>query len=128
MARGKRYSKEEDAIIRKHVGTITAESIGALIGRPTKSIQYRISKLGLDGRVRGVGHPQSKLDTLRAAMVITLNDAGFTPMEIHTVMSRPCPVNVGAIQAVCNGESWGHALEDYSHAKDKLARSEHAAD
>lgn len=111
MPRGKLYTKQEDDVIRQHVGKISAEKIGELIGRPTFSVQYRISKLELDGQLRGEHHPMRKINSLRAAMVITLHDAGFTPTEIYKVMKEPCPVGLNVIMEIANGFSWQHALE-----------------
>jgi hypothetical protein len=60
-----------------------------------------------------------KINSLRAAMVLTLHDAGFTPTEIYQVMKEPCPVGFNVILEIANGFSWQHALERVQEQRDQ---------
>lgn len=121
MPNGKLYTKQEDDLIREHVGKLSAEKIGELLGRTRLSVQHRIQMLRLDGRLRGEHHPMRKINSLRAAMVITLTDAGFTPTEIYQVMKESCPVGFNVILEIANGFSWQHALEKVQAEREQAA-------
>lgn len=76
------WTKEEDARLAELAGTIPAETIGKILGRPKGGVHHRISKLGLPGRLHGEHHWAAKVDRLQVAMIGTLRDAGFTALEI----------------------------------------------
>lgn len=111
MPNGKLYTNEEDDIIRQHIGKKSSAEIAEILGRSKLSVQYRVSKLDLLGKLYGDHHPGRKIDSLRAAMVITLGDAGFRPVEILRVMKQPCPVGYTTIYEICQGFSWALAVE-----------------
>lgn len=81
------WTDAEDKQLRELAGTIPAESIAKLLGRPKGGVHHRIKKLGLKGHLHGEHHWNAKVDRLQAAMLWTLRDAGFTALEIKKTFS-----------------------------------------
>jgi len=92
---GKRWTREEDAVLHQLAGVKTSEEIGLILGRTRDGVRHRINKLGLVGYLCGEHHWASKLDNTRAAMVHALFDAGFTTMEVHRMFNEPLGVTYG---------------------------------
>lgn len=102
---GKPWSKEDDAMLRELVGTMTAESIGKILGRTQRAVWKRVEKLELNGRLHGERHWNAKLSNLQAAMIGALHDAGFTTNEIHGALSRPLEVSLQTTYEICSGRT-----------------------
>jgi len=98
----RKYSKDEDAVIKEYAGIMTAEELGLVLGRPKNGIHHRIKKLGLSGLRKGEHHWNAKVDNLKVSMIHTLVDGGFTPSEIHRMFSEPLNLSHGYIgQIAC---------------------------
>lgn len=95
------WSREEDMLLRKLAGTMPAEQIGMILGRPKNGVHHRIKHLGLDGRLHGEAHWNAKMDNLTAGMVGALNDAGYTPSEIHRFLTTSIDITRPYVEAVC---------------------------
>lgn len=94
-----RWSDAEIHTLRRWAGIKTASDIGAILGRSHRSVRHKIRELGLSGRMYGEQHWSAKYPDLLVAMVLTLYDAGFTPLEITTVLTRG-DVNYKAIEYI----------------------------
>lgn len=98
---GKRkYTRQEDDLIRQYAGVKTAEEIGAMIDRPKNGVHHRISRLGLKGHLHGDAHWNAKADNLKMAMIHTLMDGGFTSQEIQRMFSEPLNLSYSYLSQV----------------------------
>lgn len=82
-----RWSEAEIHTLRQWVGVKSAIDIGAMLGRSPRSVRHKVRELGLNGRLYGEHHWSAKYPDLMVAMVLTLHDSGFTPIEITTVLN-----------------------------------------
>lgn len=80
------WTPSEDAQLHELAGTVSADRIAAILGRPKGGVHHRIKKLGLSGTLSGEHHWNAKSDKLQAAMLWTLRDAGFTALEIKRAL------------------------------------------
>lgn len=88
MAKGKKYTKDEDDFIREWAGKRTAAQIGAHIGRTSIAIVNRFRILKISGKMVGEDHYNSKLSNLQVEMLHALVECGFTGSEIHKAVFK----------------------------------------
>lgn len=100
MAR--RWTPEEDAVVKELAGKLPAEQIAAVVDRTTWAVRDRIQKLGLDGRLSGEAHWRSKIPNLVAGMIGVLHEAGYTPKEIQVVLKQQHDVTSQYVESICN--------------------------
>jgi len=101
MVNGRRWSREEDTMLRELAGKVPAKAIGDLLCRPVNGVHHRIHKLGLTGYITGENHWASKIDNLTAGMIGALYDAGYAPVEIQRVLSHPITLNRNYVGEIC---------------------------
>lgn len=98
----KRWTREEDACLRKLAGIHTAEEIGLILKRPKNGVHHRISKLGLYGHIHGEAHWKAKLSNLKAGMVGCLHDGGYTVTEIYRFLTEEVVISKQTVESICN--------------------------
>lgn len=96
------WTPEEELVLKDLAGKVPAEQIGLVLGRTTYAVRARIARMGLNGRLSGEYHWQSKLPNLVAGMVGVLGEAGYTPKEIEVVMSTPYDITRQVVEAICS--------------------------
>jgi hypothetical protein len=99
------WTRDEDDALRSLVGTCSYARIGDAIGRSASSVHGRARILGLHNNWRrGDNHPSAKLTSLKAAMIGTLLDAGFTAHEVRDAMGLD--VSLQTIGDIGRGTTW----------------------
>lgn len=83
----KLWSAAEDATLRELAGVMPANQIAEMLGRPKGGVHHRIKALGLKGHLHGENHWCAKIDRLKASMIGTLRDHGFTAREIKAAFN-----------------------------------------
>ena len=106
MAARKAWSQTEDEYLRLYVGLKSFADIGAALGRSADSAHGRSRKLGLKGIRRGEQHWNAKVDSLKVAMIGSLADAGFRPIEIHALLTNRVEISKKSIEDICSGRTW----------------------
>ena len=86
---GRKFTPEEDRIVRKYAGKKSAEEIGTILGRPKGGVRSSLKRQGLKNTLHGDAHWAVKVDALRVSMLYTLMDAGFPPSEVHRMFTTP---------------------------------------
>jgi hypothetical protein len=86
---GRKFTPEEDRIVRKFAGKKSAEEIGLILGRPAGGVRSSLRRQGLKNHLYGDAHWATKVDSLRMSMIHTLLDAGFAPSEVHRMFKEP---------------------------------------
>lgn len=99
------WTEQEDDALREWAGTMSAEQIGAILGRPKNGVHSRVEKLGLDGRLWGENHWRAKLPNLQAAAVGILYDGGLTTNEIHRLLTEPVEISRAQVMAIARGDN-----------------------
>lgn len=105
MSGGRLWTKSEVRFLRRNAGRLTAEAIGAQLGRPKHGVHSKMRALGLDGRLRSVHHSRAKTSKLQVAVIKTLGDAGFSAKEVHTLLRSPIAVTEGTVADIIAGRS-----------------------
>lgn len=96
----RKYTLQEDAVIRKYAGIKSAEEIGMMIGRPKNGVHHRIKRLGLTGHLHGDHHWNAKVDSLKISMIHTLLDSGFKTSEIYRMFNEPLNLSKNYISQI----------------------------
>lgn len=91
------YTAAEDRMIKQMAGRIPADRIARILSRPKEGIHHRIKKLGLDGKLTGEHHWNTKVSNLVAGMIGALYDAGYTVNEIHKVLTEPTNTSLSTV-------------------------------
>lgn len=105
MAAVKKYTKEEDDIIRKYCQVKTAEEIGMMLGRPKNGIHHRINRLGLSGRLYGEHHWNARHSDLVRLAIGIMSDGGMTSGEIHRVLTTPEDIKLSRVVDIAGGRA-----------------------
>ena len=98
------WTPAEDRELARLAGTIPAEDIGRILGRPKGGVHHRIKRLGLKGHLHGEPHWCAKISNLQAAMIGALCDAGFTPLEIKKAFALD--IAKSTIDDIGAGRTW----------------------
>jgi len=101
MGRGKAWTAVEDALLRDLVGKVAADQMALVLGHPIGGVRYRMKKLGLKGYLTGEYHWSSKMSNLLAGSVGVLYDAGYTPAQIHRVLTEQPSITREHIGDIC---------------------------
>lgn len=78
-----KWTPKEDRLLKRYIGTKTAEELSVIIGRPRNGIYHRTKALGLNGQMIGENHWNAKLSNTQCQMAIILHDAGFSVNQIN---------------------------------------------
>jgi len=103
MTAPKRYTREEDNVIRNYCQTKTAEEIGMMLGRPKNGVHHRIKKLGLSGRIQGEHHWKCKHSDLVKLAIGIMSDGGMTTGEIHRILTTPEDIKLHRVVDIAGG-------------------------
>lgn len=106
------WQTHEDRHLRKRAGVDSITVMAAHLGRSRDAVHGRMKKLGLSGIRRGQEHWNARLTHTLTGMIQALNDAGYRPVEIHTLVTSQVEISRAAVEDVCAGRTW---LGDPNH-------------
>ena len=101
----RKWTAEEDKVLRELVGLQPYQTIGDLIGRSASSVYGRTKTLKLNpGPRRGERHHAARLTSLQASMIGALLDAGYTAREVTEAMGLSVEINT--VGDIGRGTTW----------------------
>lgn len=100
------WSPTEDKHLKQRAGLDSISTMAEHLGRSRDAVHGRMKKLGLSGIRRGQEHWNAKLTDSLSGMIQTLSDAGYRPIEIHTLLTTPVEITRHTVEDVCAGRTW----------------------
>lgn len=106
--RNRKWTAEEDKVLRELVGIQPYQTIGDLIGRSASSVHGRAKTLKITpGHRRGERHHAARLTSLQASMIGVLLDAGYSAREVTEAMGLS--VGITTVGDIGRGTTWGRS-------------------
>lgn len=103
---GKPWHPHEDKTLTELAQIKTMAELGTILGRSKCSVHGRIKRLNIDCAKRGEAHWNAKTSALTAAMIQALHDAGFRPIEIHTMLTTAIEIPKDRVISICTDDTW----------------------
>lgn len=102
---GRRWTRIEDNLLKDLAGKVPASKLALVFGRTQCAVHARIKRLKKNGIIRGEYHWNCKLPDVVACMIGSLHDAGYTPTDIHKLVTSKHEVTYNHVQDICQGRS-----------------------
>lgn len=106
MAARKPWTVKEELYVRRNAGYVSVEKMAAKLGRSKDSVHGYVKKLGLSCIKRGQEHWNNKVCREAMQMIRVLAEAGFRPVEIHTLLTKQVIVSRRCIEDICAKHTW----------------------
>lgn len=106
MAARRPWSKEEDQYLKRNAGYRSVQVMADKLGRSKDSVHNRTKALGLNCIKRGQEHWNNKLCRESMKIVRLLAEAGFRPIEIHTLFTKKVVISRRCIEDICAHRTW----------------------